>query len=91
VFDLQELKLKTKKIEFETALPSVLAKTLGNQALCRVLWPKHSANLGIQCLFRAKMPDLPRVFMFAECNDQSSRQSYEFLAIFSRIPSFAEC
>ena len=31
------------------ALLSVLAKTLGKQALCRVFWPKHSANLGAEC------------------------------------------
>ena len=36
VFDLQELKLKTKiKLNF--------------RQLCRVFWPKHSANLGAEC------------------------------------------
>ena len=31
------------------ALPSVLAKTLGKAALCRVFWPKHWANMGAEC------------------------------------------
>ena len=72
VFDLQELKLKTKiKLNF--------------RQLCRVFWLKHSANsanLGIQCLFWAKIPDLPSAITFAlgiaggfaECRNFGTRQ-----------------
>ena len=50
VFDLQELKLKTKiKLNFRQLCRVFWLKTLGKQALCGVFWPKHSANLGAEC------------------------------------------